>query len=89
MLGVLFLALGFAALGMAFDLDAFFTGTLAESHQQGTALTAMADRNLTQGLGIIYGAIIEQNSVAADPALISALQTASRAPVQGSNELPK
>lgn len=58
--------------------------------QERLALTAMADRNLSQGLGVINSALIQaQGSVSDDPGLIAALQTASRAPVQGANDLPK
>ena len=72
------------------DLDAVFSGQLASSHQQGMALTAMADRNLTQGFGVVNEALIQaQGAVSDDPGLIAALQTASRAPVQGANDLPK
>jgi hypothetical protein len=72
---------------MALDLDALFASTLASSHQQGTGLTAMADRNLSQGLGVVNTALIQaQGSVSDDPGLIAALQTASRAPRQGAND---
>ena len=72
------------------DLDAVFSGQLASAHQQGMALTAMADRNLAQGFGVVNEALIQaQGAVSDDPGLIAALQTASRAPVQGANDLPK
>jgi hypothetical protein len=75
---------------MALDLDAIFSGQLASAHQQGMGLTAMADRNLTQGFGVVLESIVQaQGSVSDDGGLIAALQTASRAPVQGSNDLPK
>jgi hypothetical protein len=58
--------------------------------QQGMALTNMADRNLTQGLGVINNSLIhQQGATTDDPGLIASLQTASRAPVQGANDLPK
>lgn len=54
---------------------------------QGVALTTMVDRNLSQGLGVVNTALIQaQGSVSDDPGLIAALQTASRAPVQGAND---
>lgn len=75
---------------MAVNLDDFFAATIASTHQQGTGLTAMADRNLAQGLGVVNTTLIQaQGAVSDDPGLISALQTASRVPVQGSNDLPK
>lgn len=85
------LALGLmVVIGAAVDLDSLFSGTLAMMHQQGTGLTAMADRNLTQGFGVVNELSVQaQSSVSDDPGLIAALQTASRAPVQGSNDLPK
>ncbi len=67
-----------------------FTQSVISSHQQGMALTAMADRNAAQGLTVVNTALIQaQGSVSDDPGLIAALQTASRAPVQGANDLPK
>lgn len=75
---------------MAVDLDAIFASTLGTMHQQGIGLTAMADRNLTQGFGVVNTSVVQaQASVSDDSGLIAALQTASRAPIQGSNELPK
>lgn len=75
---------------MPVNLDDVLQGGLASSHTQGIGLTAMADRNLAQGLGVVNTSLIQaQGSVSDDPGLIAALQTASRAPVQGSNDLPK
>lgn len=75
---------------MAVNLDDVLQGGLASSHMQGIGLTAMADRNLAQGLGVVNTSLIQaQGSVSDDPGLIAALQTASRAPVQGANDLPK
>lgn len=75
---------------MAVDLDAVFGSAVASAHQQGMARTAMADANLSQSLGVINNLTIQaQGDLSSNPALIAALQTASRAPVQGSNELPK
>lgn len=75
---------------MALNLDDVFSSTLASSHQQGTALTAMADRNLTQGFGVVLETVVQsQAAISDDSGLIAALQTASRTPVQGSNDLPK
>lgn len=67
-----------------------FNGSLMSSHQQGAALTTMIDRNLSQGLGVVNTSLIhQQGAVSDDPGLIAALQTASRAPIQGSNDLAK
>lgn len=75
---------------MPVNLDDAFAGQLLSANQQGMSLTAMADRNLAQGLGVINSTLIQaQGAVSDDPGLISALQTASRVPVQGSNDLPK
>lgn len=75
---------------MPVNLDDVFSGSQASSHQQGMAATAMADRNATQGLTVVNTALIQaQGSVSDDPGLIAALQTASRVPVQGANDLPK
>lgn len=75
---------------MPVNLDDLFASSQAASHQQGMALTQMADRNLTQGFGVVNEALIQaQGAVSDDPGLIAALQTASRAPVQGANDLPK
>lgn len=67
-----------------------FSASLVSNHQQGMANIAMAGQNLAQGLGVVNTALIQaQGSVSDDPGLIAALQTASRVPVQGSNDLPK
>ena len=72
------------------DLDSLFSGTLATQHQQGMALVGVMDRNLVQGFGVVLESVVQaQASVSDDSGLIAALQTASRAPVQGSNDLPK
>lgn len=74
---------------MAFDpaiADQLSALTLV-SAQQGMALTNMIDRNLSQGLGVVNTSLIhQQGAVSDDPGLISSLQTASRVPVQGSND---
>lgn len=67
-----------------------FSGSLASLHQQGMGNIAMSGQNLAQGLGVVNTALIQaQGSVSDDAGLIAALQTASRAPIQGSNNLPK
>ena len=75
---------------MPMNLDDLFTGTLAANHQQGMSLTAIIDRNLTQGFGVVLESVVQaQASVSDDSGLIAALQTASRAPIQGSNDTIK
>lgn len=60
------------------------------SAQQGMALINTIDRNLVQGLGVVNTSVIQaQASVSDDSGLIAALQTASRAPIQGSNDTIK
>lgn len=90
-MGMVCLLIGFGLmLGATVDLDAVFASAQASMHQQGVGLTQMADRNLTQGFGVVNEALIQaQGAVSDDPGLIAALQTASRAPVQGANDLPK
>ena len=77
---------------MAFDptiADQLSALTLTNA-QQGMALTNAMDRNLTQGLGVVNTSVIQaQASVSDDSGLIAALQTASRTPVQGSNDTIK
>jgi hypothetical protein len=77
---------------MAFDATVadLLTTAMVGNIQQGVALTTTVDRNLVQGLGVVNTAVIQaQASVSDDSGLIAALQTASRTPVQGSNDLPK
>ena len=77
---------------MAFDPaigDQLTTLTLTNA-QQAMSLVSVIDRSLVQGLGVIQNSVIQaQASVSDDSGVIAALQTASRAPVQGSNDLPK
>lgn len=57
-----------------------FTGSRASGD-----LTRMADRNLTQGLGIIHDIVIQSSGLTTDdPQLMAALSTASRVPLSGS-----
>lgn len=58
-----------------------------QNHQQGMANIAVAGQNAAQGLTVVNTSLIhQQGSVSDDPGLIAALQTASRTPVQGSND---
>lgn len=73
------------------ELMAKHLGSLSGIHaQQGMANINVGGQNLAQGLGVIHNTIIQsQGAVSDDGSLIAALQTGSRAPVQGSNDLPK
>lgn len=54
---------------------------IVKGAQSSSDMTAAASLNLTQGLGVIQGVIIQaQGSNSDDPAVIAALQTASRSP---------
>jgi len=69
-------------------LDAQLTdillGNLATDAQAGAALTRLADRNLSQALGVIQNLCIQaQSGVTDDPAIMAALATAARVPVGG------
>ena len=69
------------------EVSKLFTGSLVSNHQQGMSNIAMAGQNLAQGLGVVNTSVIQaQASVSDDSGLIAALQTASRAPRQGSND---
>ena len=57
---------------------------LVAAHQSGTQLTGMADRNLTQALGVVQNTVIQSVAATADDAqLFAAMQTSSKVPVQG------
>ena len=72
------------------NLDDVFTAAQAASHQQSMTLIGVADKNLAQGFGVILETVVQaQASVSDDSGLIAALQTASRAPIQGANDLAK
>lgn len=58
-----------------------------QGHQANMANISLAAQNLAQGLGVVNTSVIQaQASVSDDSGLIAALQTASRAPVQGAND---
>lgn len=58
------------------------TAQLIAGVNQSNQLTAMADRNLTQGLGVINSTLIQQHGgVADDSAQFAALAAADRTPV--------
>lgn len=75
-------------------MDAVTADLLAQSAVQGhmanMANINVTGQNLAQGLGVVNTSVIQaQASVSDDSALIAALQTASRTPVQGSNDSTK
>jgi hypothetical protein len=75
-------------------MDAITADLLGQSavqgHMQGMSNIALAGQNAAQGLTVVNTALIQaQGSVSDDAGLIASLQTASRAPIQGSNDLPK
>ena len=75
---------------MALSLDDLFSGTLASQHQAGMALIGVLDRNLVQMGGVVSESVVQaQASISDDSGLIAALQTASRAPIQGANDIAK
>lgn len=58
--------------------------------QQGMGLINMASLNASQGLTVINSSLIHQQGATTDDAgLIASLQTASRVPIQGANDLAK
>lgn len=72
---------------MAINYDDAFAASLLSQHQSGMALIGVIDRNLAQMGGVVLESVVQgQASVSDDSGLIAALQTASRAPVQGSND---
>lgn len=75
---------------MALSLDDFFNSQMGAQHQSAMSLIGVLDKNLVQMGGVVLQSVVQaQASVSDDSGLIAALQTASRAPVQGSNDLPK
>ena len=59
-------------------------------HQEAMGTLGVIDRNLAQVAGVINDQAVGQTILSSDDAtLMAALQTASRVPVQGSNDLPK
>ena len=65
-------------------------GLSAQRHAEGMGNIGTGAQNLAQGLGVIHNLVVQsQGSVSDDSGLIAALQTASRVPIQGSNDLPK
>ena len=72
------------------DLIEHSAGMAAQRHAEGMGNVATGAQNLAQGLGVIHNLSLQaQSAVSDDPATIAALQTASRVPIQGSNDLPK
>lgn len=64
--------------------------SMASAHAAHMQNVTMAGLNLSQGLGVIHNTVIQaQAAVSDDSEKIAALQTASRSPVQGSNDTIK
>lgn len=64
--------------------------TSLQGHQSLMQNVGVIGQNLMQGLGVVNTSLIQTNaSVSDDSAVIAALQTASRAPVQGANDAIK
>ena len=68
------------------DLKDIVIGGIGVQSKHASELNQMADRNLTQGLGVVHDTVIQSQAATADDAqLLAALQTASRSPAQGAN----
>lgn len=63
-------------------VESLMSGELVAGSRESARLTGMADRNLTQGLGVIHDVLIQQaGGVADDAATMSALRTAIHVPM--------
>lgn len=66
------------------EVSDLLKGELAAGLRQGAQLTNTADRNLTQGLGVVNTTLIQQHGSAADDAAtMAALRTAIHVPQAG------
>ena len=71
----------FVACGMDAAIESLVAGELVTGSRESARLTGMADRNLTQGLGVIHDVLIQQaGGVADDAATMSALRTSIHVP---------
>lgn len=76
-------------MALAEMLDAVNAQLLVSANER-MALVGVMDKNAVQGLTVVNTTLIQaQGAVSDDPGLISALQTASRVPIQGANDLAK
>jgi len=63
------------------DIVEVLSGELLAGARESARLTGMADRNLTQGLGVVNTNLIHQHGATTDdPATMSALRTAIHVP---------
>lgn len=61
-----------------------FKSLIVSDAKNSSGLTQMADRNLSQGLGVIQNTLIQANgAVSDDPAIFGALNTAAGVPQSG------
>lgn len=70
---------------MALDVEVsdLLKGELVAGARESARLTGAADRNLTQGLGVIHNVLIQQGGgVADDAATLAALRTAIHVPTK-------
>ena len=65
-------------------LENLISAEIGAGMRESARLSGIADRNLTQGLGVIHNTLIQQaGGVADDAALFAAMNTASRVPASG------
>lgn len=68
-------------MAMDTELASMLTGEIAAGTRESARLTGVADRNLTQGLGVVNTNLIQQHGGTTDDATtIAALRTAIHAP---------
>ncbi len=80
-------ALGFTSMKFVANMDpaieSLVAGELVSGTRESARLSGMADRNLTQGLGVIHDVLIQQaGGVADDAATMAALRTSIHVPVK-------
>lgn len=64
-------------------IENLMAGELVAGSRESARLTGMADRNLTQGLGVIHDVLIQQaGGVADDAALFASLRASIHVPVK-------
>ena len=67
--------------GLDAELADLCKGELVVGARESARLTGMADRNLTQGLGVIHDTLIQQaGGVADDAAIMASLRTVPHVP---------
>lgn len=74
----------FVLCGMDAAIESLVAGELVSGSRESARLTGMADRNLTQGLGVIHDVLIQQaGGVADDAATMAAMRTSIHIPTAG------